>query len=294
MFDDQPASSGPLAPNNLPFKEPPDIFEATEAPSLATPFGAEAAAPINFAPTAGSPTSALDAGILRPKQDLPPVGSQVPPNSSQPPILTDMNSVKEPTLSHGIMITIMVVVVGFILVGSGWFVYHIFTKDSPESVPVNTVETPIIPPQITEEIPTVPVGVTPLEEETFVTSSSVVDQEILLGESLDTDGDGLKDNRETELGLDPLMSDSDMDGLSDGEELLIWRTNPKNSDTDGDTYKDGDEVDAGYSPSGPGRLAEIVPVTSLENNIIVNNTSTVDSSFSPPSSSPNQVFEIEL
>lgn len=48
--------------------------------------------------------------------------------------------------------------------------------------------------------------------------------------------------------------DSDGDGLTDSEEVNIYKTDPKNPDTDGDSFKDGDEVKAGYNPKGSGRL----------------------------------------
>ena len=44
-----------------------------------------------------------------------------------------------------------------------------------------------------------------------------------------------------DLPTDPLNSDSDGDGLNDGDEILN-RTNPQNMDTDGDNLTDGDEV----------------------------------------------------
>ena len=58
----------------------------------------------------------------------------------------------------------------------------------------------------------------------------------------DTDGDGLTDDEETELGTDPNSADSDNDGLSDGQEVLVYDTDPGNSDSDGDGLSDGDEV----------------------------------------------------
>jgi len=74
---------------------------------------------------------------------------------------------------------------------------------------------------------------------------------------LDTDGDGLSDEEERELGTNPQGPDTDSDGLSDREEVEIYNTNPTNPDTDGDTYIDGDEVKAGYNPNGDGRLLNI-------------------------------------
>jgi type II secretory pathway pseudopilin PulG len=59
---------------------------------------------------------------------------------------------------------------------------------------------------------------------------------------LDSDGDGLTDNQELEIGTDPFNPDTDGDGLSDGEEVLRRNTDPLNPDTDADALTDGDEV----------------------------------------------------
>ena len=64
----------------------------------------------------------------------------------------------------------------------------------------------------------------------------------------DTDGDGLSDADEVDAGTDPSNSDSDNDGLLDGEEEALG-TDPNNSDTDGDGLSDADEVDAGTDPT---------------------------------------------
>jgi hypothetical protein len=58
----------------------------------------------------------------------------------------------------------------------------------------------------------------------------------------DSDGDGLTDTRELEIGTDPNNPDTDDDGLSDGEEVLRRNTDPLNADTDGDLLTDGAEV----------------------------------------------------
>jgi lipoprotein-anchoring transpeptidase ErfK/SrfK len=42
--------------------------------------------------------------------------------------------------------------------------------------------------------------------------------------------------------------DTDKDGLSDYDEINLYKTDPKNADTDGDGYPDGLEVSKGYSP----------------------------------------------
>src|SRR5215207_3370239 len=90
-------------------------------------------------------------------------------------------------------------------------------------------------------------------------------------EEADSDGDGLTDELETALGTDPLLLDSDADGVSDSdeidfygtdaldpdtdddelddaEELLTYGTNPLLDDTDGDDVSDGEEVATGSDP----------------------------------------------
>jgi len=317
MFDDQPGASGTPVPNNLPLGEPQDIFESTDNASSLPPLPGEAA-PVAPLQSSDGQSSALSAGILKPKtQDLPPLNINrpsvppstvgLPPQENIPPqgSAPAENAIKEPTLSRGIMITIMAVVVGFVLIGSGWFVYRIFTKDTAEPVVIEQRTDTDLPPEEDSETPA-PVVTPPLEDITATTSSDAVDQEIITGESTDSDGDGLKDNREAELGTDPANWDTDTDDLSDGEELLIWHTNPKNSDTDGDTYKDGQEVKAGYSPTGPGRLAEIAPTTSGSTSTAPTPTPTSQSTTTPaPEPAPttttaetstddSSMYEIEL
>jgi outer membrane protein OmpA-like peptidoglycan-associated protein len=62
------------------------------------------------------------------------------------------------------------------------------------------------------------------------------------GGEIDSDGDGLLDTRESEIGTDPYDPDTDKDGLSDGQEVLEYMTDPLNADTDWDVLKDGAEV----------------------------------------------------
>lgn len=59
----------------------------------------------------------------------------------------------------------------------------------------------------------------------------------------DTDGDGISDDDETSIyGTDPNDADSDDDGLNDGDELGAG-TNPLNPDSDGDGLSDGSDPD---------------------------------------------------
>ncbi len=272
MFDDHPSIPQASVPSNLPLGEPPDIFEGTESSEPLAPAPASMAA----VPPVSSPSSALNAGILTPKAPV-----NLPPGSTieTPPVIMGVeNTLKEPKLSHGIMVTIMTLVIAFVLFGSAWFVYTMFSK-KPVDIAVIPVDTT---PALTTPTSIVDVTTTPSVDTVVSTSSDAVDREIIIGEAADSDGDGLKDDREKELGIDPNNWDSDSDDLSDGEEVLIWRTNPKNSDTDGDTYKDGAEIKSGYNPNGSGRLTEMTSLSSSTTPgviTIVTSSSSTASSF---------------
>ncbi|MGH9892575.1 MAG: hypothetical protein ACREA0_11425, partial [bacterium] len=55
---------------------------------------------------------------------------------------------------------------------------------------------------------------------------------------VDTDGDGLSDRKEQQLGTGENFTDSDADNLDDGEEFYLVGTDPLNPDTDGDSLQD--------------------------------------------------------
>ena len=64
----------------------------------------------------------------------------------------------------------------------------------------------------------------------------------------DKDLDGLSDEEEKRLGLNPNSIDTDGDGLFDYQEINLYKTDPKNGDTDGDGMSDGSEVIRGRDP----------------------------------------------
>lgn len=70
----------------------------------------------------------------------------------------------------------------------------------------------------------------------------------------DADGDGLADAFEQLRGLDAQVKDMDRDGLSDGDELRVYRTDPTKADTDGDGFTDPQELQRGYEPTGEGSM----------------------------------------
>ena len=69
----------------------------------------------------------------------------------------------------------------------------------------------------------------------------------------DADGDGLANAAEFEAGTDVFAPDSDGDGLTDGDEVAVYYSDPTRTDTDGDTIPDGWEVANGLDPADPCR-----------------------------------------
>lgn len=67
--------------------------------------------------------------------------------------------------------------------------------------------------------------------------------------SADPDNDGLSNNEEQSYGTDANVADTDKDGLKDGDEIRIYRTNSLDADTDSDGYSDKTEIDQGFDPT---------------------------------------------
>ena len=78
-----------------------------------------------------------------------------------------------------------------------------------------------------------------------VTTSVVVT--VIASGSEDTDSDGLSYDQELALGTNPASADSDLDGLTDGDEHTVHSSNALANDTDGDTMPDGYEVAKGFN-----------------------------------------------
>ena len=100
----------------------------------------------------------------------------------------------------------------------------------------------------------------------------------------DRDLDSLFDRDEADNGTDPTDSDSDDDGVSDGDEVNVHMTDPREADSDGDGrtdgeevngnptsdpadpdtdddgFKDGAEVLAGTDPNDPDSKPELLPI----------------------------------
>lgn len=255
MFDDQNPKSAP--PNNLP-SEPDDMFADVDK--------------ISTAPSAPSAPNALQAGVLKPK-----IANTLSPDSSgAPSVVTTpaMYAVKEPIVGKIILIVVLLAVLG----GAGYYGYRLYkngffsAKDAvaPEPPINNVVAPPVTPPVAsapvvpeTPPVSTPPVANVAIDTTTAQAGVNMASDEILFGEGVDSDKDGLDDVRENEIGTGIYQVDTDNDGLSDGDEVIIWKSDPLNPDTDKDTYQDGQEVKFGYNPLGPGKLFN-VPTTTVK------------------------------
>lgn len=228
MFDDNNFSNN-APPRNLPVDEPKDMFGDVDEEKTGAP-------------------NALQAGMLKKKEEVN-YGDFKEEETAK------IQVVKEPILGKIILIVLIGVLLAGIAIGGFW-IYDNFLIEKDKVI--------IVDETIKEETPVQPVvtepPINPVEEtQTSTNEDALVDMqidEVLFGEPIDSDKDGLDDVRERELGTDPFNPDTDGDGLIDGDEVIIWKTDPLNPDTDGDGYSDGVEVKSGYNPLGPGKLFE--------------------------------------
>jgi hypothetical protein len=77
----------------------------------------------------------------------------------------------------------------------------------------------------------------------------------------DSDNDGLWDAEELNWGTDPLVQDTDGDGLTDSVEIYLYNSDPLSSDTDGDGVSDSIELLFPPTSGCPGDLNNDQSVT---------------------------------
>lgn len=324
MFEDHikdnpmPAGTG-QAPSNLPIGEPEDIFSRSDAampsdqPQMSTQEETVAAQPLLSTVSPSGAKTALDAGVLQPKQPLqeqpvlstqpaamPPVNTSQPHMTTPPVNLTQDNmdiptipqgggySVKEPHTSR-IVFTILVSLIGIAIIGAiGYVVYaKVFADKQVQEAPIENIpleegtqnevdpledEGGFLDVATSSDLE----GTTSTSDQLSTSSENVIEidpeDRVLFG-NVDPDEDGLDDLRENDYGTDPLVWDTDEDGLSDGDEVNRWKTDPLNPDSDGDGYKDGDEVKNGYSPLGKHKLPEPPPPPEAEEEMMMHASS---------------------
>jgi len=91
----------------------------------------------------------------------------------------------------------------------------------------------------------------------YFNTEACVDQAIC-GDDADADNDGLTNIDEFRNGTNPLNPDTDLDGLADGDETNIYKTDPMLKYTDrreivaANDWSDGFQIKGGYDPLTPG------------------------------------------
>lgn len=195
-----------------------------------------------------------------PQQDIPPMPSapaQVQPpatDSVQMPAVPDImpstesaaspdsemamgGTSKKPRDMKRIVIVIAVVLSVVAIAVAAWILIQMFGNST------NTQGTQVEQQVEPIEVPTIGIDTATNEPK---------DERVVL----DTDGDGLTDTVEKEIGTSPIKIDTDNDGLTDREEYSIYKTKPTISDTDGDGFLDGEEVKNFFNPNGSGTLVD--------------------------------------
>ncbi len=222
------------------FDEPKDMFDGVGTPPQAP----------------AAPAAPVDPGQSPPPIAPPP--TRLPHSYGQAP----MNAPMEHSGGEGSMKMILIVVGILVILGvSGFFAYRIMVQPAADNSVVNAVPdtgvtdtekdvsasdsttTPSTPITPAADAVVPPVVVTPAP--TVITNPASL---------LDSDGDGLTNARELEVGTSVTKADTDGDGLGDREEVEVYGTDPRKPDTDGDGYLDGQEVSGGYNPNGEGKL----------------------------------------
>lgn len=128
-------------------------------------------------------------------------------------------------------------------------------------------------------------------------NKEVCDDQTVCGDDADSENDGLKNYDEFKAGTSPVNTDSDADGLADGDEVNIYKTEATLKYTDRrdivaqSDWTDGFQIKNGYDPLTPG-----LKFTDARNQQIADDTAKFSlhqptlgtlSNGNPPAPSPN-------
>ncbi len=134
--------------------------------------------------------------------------------------------------------TFLIFFIIFLIIISGALLFYLKIKVPKEGKVVNENRIETINGNVIEMIPA--------EKSAFKVPTKVIFLKEKNGFQ-DSDYDGLSDQREEELGTDPLKRDTDDDGIDDKDEIRLG-TDPLVSDTDGDGVLDSQESKRGTNP----------------------------------------------
>lgn len=238
------------APSHIPFASVPPSSPSVPPPSTSMPGVSHSEPEINAMPSNHREPEDMFAAIdppSAPKLNL----------SAHPDPLPDA-----PTPVGKIALIAVMVVVGLICVG-GVVWYFLIRQPVKPTASISTdasvsgdtspdSQLPDRAPFIARSsTPVMPIPVTTTPPGTSVPPPTSINASTTISVQ-DTDGDGLTDEQELQMQLDPKNPDTDGDGIKDQEEIERYGTNPRMADTDGDGYPDGTEISKGYNPLGSG------------------------------------------
>lgn len=185
-------------------------------------------------PIVSSPGEKEPEDILADIEKTAPAPAAAPPPETLP---TEASlEAKTPLIASPKLIwTAGIILLILILGGIGYGLSRFLKQTAPEA--------PLPPPIIEEEFEETVMPEMPEQEKEFIEEEAPA--------MIDSDGDGLSDEEERQLGTDSFSPDTDRDGLFDYEEVYTWKTDPLKPDTDGDGFSDGEEVRGGYDPNDP-------------------------------------------
>ena len=237
--------------------QPEDIFadvDGVSEPPTRTPF--QPSAPADSVKSVNSARSVDSVGSVNSVRPVnPESGSDDPLEEIEEPTedLTDFNHPPAKSKIRTIAVTVIVMLGIGALAWAGWS----FWQRSGDEVIYVLPEGEIEKKRDGEIEETNPSTRRFQQAEPSRSGPSGTEKKVKVDVEKDTDGDGLTDAEEEEIGTDRRKPDTDSDGLSDKDEVEIYQTNPVNPDTDKDGILDGIEVRRGDDPNGPGRLLEL-------------------------------------
>lgn len=280
MFEDQQT---PQTPQTLPPKKPAPPQPPASAPAQKPPDNLPIGGELEELPEDIFEGSDSDVRITRiaPSPEIQKVPQEVaddigkPSIEPKPAISPEMPPLQLPhherATSRKVLIFILSAVLVAFLIIAFYLVYRIVkVRDNAavynQPISVSQPETQETPEQ-PAPIVTRPKVEEPIEPQPEPQPKPIIEPEPLPDEvppetqpepepppPVDSDGDGLTDLLELEIGSNPQVIDTDLDGLDDYSEVKIYKSNPVKRDTDGDGYDDGVEVENGYNPIGSGKL----------------------------------------
>jgi len=186
-------------------------------------------------PRAGAPLNSNPEPAPAPKQASPPL------QPAQPPVAPELDHVTPPSIWHNRWLYIILGAVLLLIIGGA---IYLMTRggDSDNGEPSPNQQT-------TTRLPKVWL------QQYF--NKEVCDDELICGDDADPDSDGLSNYEEFRMGTSPINSDHDGDGLADGDEVYVYKTDPTLKFTDrrevvqANNWTDGFQISNGYDPLTP-------------------------------------------